>query len=87
MIRLQLPVYLPLGPSVEALLSGVQWLSLQFPVQGQNGYGLPGNTALENELAYNNALANGVNSNALGGLPLFGQGAALIPAFDIVMHE
>ena len=60
---------------------------MQFLVQGQNGYGLPGNTALENELAYNNALANGVNSNALGGLPLFGQGAALHPACDIVMHE
>lgn len=42
-----------------------------------NGYtGLAGNSALENGLAYQNALANGVNSNALGTLPLFGEGAA-----------
>lgn len=42
-----------------------------------NGYtGLAGNAALENGLAYQNALANGVNSNALGTLPLFGEGAA-----------
>ena len=42
-----------------------------------NGFtGLAGNAALENGLAYQNALANGVNSNALGTLPLFGEGAA-----------
>ena len=49
-------------------------------LQGPDGYAaLASNAALENSLAYNNALANGVNSNALGSLPLFGQGSALSP--------
>ena len=52
------------------------WLVLQ----GHNGYsGYAGNAALENGLAYNNALANGVHSTPLGALPLFGQGTACSP--------
>ena len=57
---------------------------LKFPwlvLQGQNGYsGYASNAALENGLAYNNALANGVHSTPLGALPLFGQGIASLPA-------
>ena len=49
-------------------------------LQGHNGYSsYAGNAALENGLAYNNALANGVHSTPLGTLPLFGQGAASSP--------
>ncbi len=54
--------------------------SVVMVLQGPDGYAaLASNAALENSLAYNNALANGVNSNALGSLPLFGQGSALSP--------